>query len=257
MATAKKLASGSWRCQVYSHTEEVIQPDGSVKKKRIYKSFTCTTPGAKGKRECERMAAEWAVEKEYHTQTTDILLSEAYDKYISLRSAVISPATLREYSDLQRKICKGLCPARFPNSLRKWSKELSMKRRCLTLQRASETCMAFYLRFLASTVQTSSCGPTCQTKPVHPFMFLRTKRWKLWLNMSLEHKWKFRFYWPLSVLWRRSEICALTSDQIDGNIVHINQAMVLNENQSVGRQKNPRAMPEIAISHFQILLLIK
>ena len=29
---------------------------------------------------------------------------------------------------------------------------------------------------------------------------------------------------------RRSEICALTSDQIDGNIVHINQAMVLNEN---------------------------
>ena len=63
MATAKKLSSGSWRCQVYSHTEEVIQPDGSVKKKRIYKSFTCATPGAKGKRECERMAAEWAVEK--------------------------------------------------------------------------------------------------------------------------------------------------------------------------------------------------
>ena len=48
MATAKKLSSGSWRCQVYSHTEEVIQPDGSVKKKRIYKSFTCATPGAKG-----------------------------------------------------------------------------------------------------------------------------------------------------------------------------------------------------------------
>ena len=40
MATAKKLSSGSWRCQVYSHTEEVIQPDGSVKKKRIYKSLT-------------------------------------------------------------------------------------------------------------------------------------------------------------------------------------------------------------------------
>ena len=32
MAKAKKLASGSWRCLVYSHTD----PDG----KRRYKSFT-------------------------------------------------------------------------------------------------------------------------------------------------------------------------------------------------------------------------
>ena len=29
---------------------------------------------------------------------------------------------------------------------------------------------------------------------------------------------------------RRSEICALTSDQIDGNIVHVDRAIVLNEN---------------------------
>ena len=44
MPTAKKLPSGSWRCQVYSHTEESIQPDGTVKKKRIYESFTNTDP---------------------------------------------------------------------------------------------------------------------------------------------------------------------------------------------------------------------
>ena len=44
MATAKKLPSGSWRCQVFSHFEEQIQPDGTVKKKRIYKSFTCDDP---------------------------------------------------------------------------------------------------------------------------------------------------------------------------------------------------------------------
>ena len=41
MAKAKKLHSGSWRCQVYSHTEEILMADGSRKKKRIYKSFTC------------------------------------------------------------------------------------------------------------------------------------------------------------------------------------------------------------------------
>ena len=58
MATAKKLASGSWRCQVYSHTEEVVQPDGTTKQKRIYKSFTCDVPGPKGKRMAEKMAAD-------------------------------------------------------------------------------------------------------------------------------------------------------------------------------------------------------
>lgn len=42
MATAKKLPSGSWRCQVYDYTDE----NG----KRHYKSFTSTDQSAKGKR---------------------------------------------------------------------------------------------------------------------------------------------------------------------------------------------------------------
>ena len=64
MATAKKLPSGSWRCQVFSHFEEQIQPDGTVKKKRIYKSFTCDDPSTRGKRKCEAEAAAWAADKE-------------------------------------------------------------------------------------------------------------------------------------------------------------------------------------------------
>ena len=48
MPTAKKLPSGSWRCLVYSHTEEIKNPDGSIKKKRIYESFTSNIPGPKG-----------------------------------------------------------------------------------------------------------------------------------------------------------------------------------------------------------------
>lgn len=47
MPTAKKLPSGSWRCLVYSHTEEITNPDGSIKKKRIYESFTSNIPGPK------------------------------------------------------------------------------------------------------------------------------------------------------------------------------------------------------------------
>ena len=53
MATAKKLPSGSWRCQVFSHIEEIPLSDGTIKKKRVYKSFTCSDPSKKGKRICE------------------------------------------------------------------------------------------------------------------------------------------------------------------------------------------------------------
>ena len=70
MATARKLPSGSWRCQIYSHTEEYVQEDGTIKKKRIYKSFTSNLPGTKGKRDAERQAAEWAAGKE---SVSDIL----------------------------------------------------------------------------------------------------------------------------------------------------------------------------------------
>ncbi len=48
MPTAKKLPSGSWRCQVFSHYEYVNQDDGGVKKKRIYESFTCDDPSLPG-----------------------------------------------------------------------------------------------------------------------------------------------------------------------------------------------------------------
>ena len=90
MATAKKLASGSWNCKVYSHTEDILQADGSTKKKRIYKSFTCDIPGPKGKRKCDQLAAEWAATKEISIVTPNITVGEAIDKYIQQRSAVLA-----------------------------------------------------------------------------------------------------------------------------------------------------------------------
>lgn len=52
MPKAKKLKSGSWRCQVYAE----YGPGG----KRRYESFTVRDPSRAGKKECERLAAEWS-----------------------------------------------------------------------------------------------------------------------------------------------------------------------------------------------------
>lgn len=85
MATAKKLPSGSWRCQVLSHTEEYTKPDGTIGKRKIRKSFTCDDPTKRGKRICEQMAAEWAASKEQSsTAAGSLKFRDALEDYIFL-----------------------------------------------------------------------------------------------------------------------------------------------------------------------------
>lgn len=102
MATAKKLPSGSWRVQVFSHFEDIPQPDGTVKKKRIYKSFTSEDPSPKGKRKVELEAAQFAAEQE-HKRQSGITVKEAIERYIVSKAPVVSPSTLNGYRSLQKQ----------------------------------------------------------------------------------------------------------------------------------------------------------
>lgn len=83
MPTAKKLPSGSWRVRVYNRTD-----DGQIK----YESFTAPT-----KREAERKAAMWAVERSARSKPrAGLTLGEAMDGYIdACRAAQMSPTTIR------------------------------------------------------------------------------------------------------------------------------------------------------------------
>ncbi|MBP3217694.1 MAG: site-specific integrase [Lachnospiraceae bacterium] len=95
MATAKKLPSGSWNVQIFSHYEYIQQPDGSIKKKRIYESFTCDDPSTMGKWECERMAAEWAYTRK--DRGRNITVGEAISRYIAAKEGTLSPSTIAGY----------------------------------------------------------------------------------------------------------------------------------------------------------------
>ncbi len=114
MATAKRLKSGSWRCQVYSHS--IIQTDkngnivydknGNPKKKRIYKSFTSNDKTKRGKVEAEAMANEFILHQKDSTKGRDdfknITLYEAIEKYIDQKSVALSPSTLKDYDTIKR-----------------------------------------------------------------------------------------------------------------------------------------------------------
>lgn len=121
MSHARKLPSGSWNCKVYSHTEKIKLPDGTTKDKRIYKSFTCDIPGPQGKRTCEKMAAEWANQKEEEIKMqkqniSDMTLTEAIDKYILAREQLgRSPSTVQGYRIMQKNSFRGLMTMKVSN----------------------------------------------------------------------------------------------------------------------------------------------
>ncbi|MFV0314922.1 MAG: tyrosine-type recombinase/integrase [Anaerotignum sp.] len=92
MATAKKLPSGSWSCQVYSHTEMV---DG--KEKRRYQRFTAST-----KKQAEYKAAEFQLNKYRMRMPENLTVKEAITNYIEVKKKTLSPSTIRAYSSLAK-----------------------------------------------------------------------------------------------------------------------------------------------------------
>lgn len=218
---ARKLPSGSWRCQVYSHTEEIAQDDGTIKKKRIYKSFTCDIPGPKGKRIAEQMAAEFAAEKEQHGKRADLTLGEATDQYIKNRENVLSPRTIMDYKRIRKNDMKLL-------------ENIQIYR--ITQEDVQRSINLESLRHSPKTIRNTHGLISAVLAEYRP---------NFALNTSLPEKVRPNLYVPsdsdiqklvayisgtdmeLPVLlaafgpMRRGEICALDSKNISGNIVHV------------------------------------
>lgn len=86
---AKKLKSGSWYCKP------------QVNNKR--RSFTVKDPSLAGKRECERLASEWAA-SEKRAGTAGCTVYEAIEAYIDARDGSLSPSTIRAYKSTSKAL---------------------------------------------------------------------------------------------------------------------------------------------------------
>lgn len=85
---AKKLPSGSWRCQAYVGGER--------------KSFTAPT-----KKESELMAIEWQTGR--RQLPSDVLtVGECIDRYINSKENILSPTTIEEYRRTKRNYLEAL-----------------------------------------------------------------------------------------------------------------------------------------------------
>ena len=229
MPTAKKLPSGSWRCLVYSHTEEIRQPDGTIKKKRIYESFTNNIPGPKGKRLAEQAAAEFAANKEQRGNKCDITMGEAIDKYIASRESVLSPRTIMDYKRIRRSSMQSLMNIRL-NRITQEDVQIA-----INLEAVNHS---------PKTVRNSHGLISAVLRQYRPDFALHTSlpkknRVELYIPTDEEVKRLIRASegteMELPILlaafgpMRRGEICALDAADISGNTVHVTKNMVRTE----------------------------
>lgn len=232
MATARKLPSGSWRCQVYSHTEKVLDAKtGIVKDKRIYESFTSTIPGSAGKRDAELQAAKFAADKERRNTTqTDMTFGEALEAYIKSREAVLFPRTIMEYRRARERDVQSLMGIK----LRKLSQENIQEAINLEALRHSPKTVRNIHGLISAVLgqyRPDLRLTTVLPKKVRPDLYIPSdSEIQRLMDAVAETEMELPILLAAFGPMRRGEIAALNMDNISGCRVHVCRNMVLNSN---------------------------
>lgn len=225
MAKAKKLPSGAWRALAYSHTECVMQEDGSTRRVRRYESFT-----ADAKKEAEYLAAEFALSKKRKDKPQDITLSEAMSSYLIIKSSVLSPSTIKGYKWIGEHIYTDIHALDLPsltNEIIQAEVNKDASKRGAKSVRNAFAFLSAVLDMYAPDLKLRISLPQKQK----PSLYVPTDDDIKKLICGITGT---SFELPILLAafgsLRRSEVCALESIDIDGNCININRAMVKDSN---------------------------
>lgn len=232
MAKAKKLPSGSWRCQVYDYTD--------AQGKRHYKSFTVDDPSATGRREAERLAATWAAQKTTESNPSTMTLKAAFSAYIEAREAILSPATIREYKRSAKTDLQELMPIKICD-LTQETIQQAINHEALTHSPKSVRNMHGLLSAVLQAYRPAFALRTSLPQKERPALYIPSdddvKRIIGYASGTvMELPILLAAFGPM----RRGEICALDSRDISGNVVHVCRNMVRND-QNAWVVKQPKS----------------
>ena len=209
-----ELPSGSYRVQVFDYVDE--------NKKKHYKSFT-----ASSRKEAEFLALQWQNNKQ--ESIADITIYDAVSRYIDSKRGVLSPSTVRGYEAVQRNYFNGkFGSTRLKKGLdntviQVWISDMAKNVSPKTVRNAhgllSSTLEMFSPDFRIKTTLPAKTKTNLYTPSDKDIKKLLTYI----EGKELEIAVLLAAFGPL----RRGEICALTSDDVSGNIVSVNKSMVL------------------------------
>lgn len=192
--------------------------------RRRGKTFTAPT-----KREAVVKANDW-INSNLENGKPVILLSEALQKYIDSKRGVLSPSTLRSYEGMQKNhfddIGKVSIRRLSSSAVQSWISRLSSSglspktvRNCFGLLSAAVSMQDDTIRFRVQLPQAKQFENYCPSESDISVLLSQIQRDG---DMELLRAVLLAAFGPC----RRSEVCALTAEDIRGNIVTINKAMV-------------------------------
>ena len=212
MAKAKKLPSGNWR----------VQASKSINGKLVKKSFT-----AENKKEVEYMAAKWQMKANEDNAAENVTLEKAYDKYIKMKNSVLSPATIRGYEALKRNTFSDIMALPISkitqNLIQIEVNNLAVDSSPKYVRNAYGLLNAVLTTFIPN-INFNITMPQ-KKKPelyIPDDNDIRTLLAEV-KGKEIEIPILLATFGPM----RRGEICALTSDDINGNIITVNKSLVL------------------------------
>ena len=203
-------------------------PSGSYRIRKMYKgqSYTVITEYKPDQKEATRLLA--AELEKIKTEKTRMTFKQAAEKYVDMKRNVLSPRTIKEYSRMCDRLSDWFTSMQIANidqvSVNKQVNELACNKSPKTV-----SCLHGFITAVLGVyrpdLKISTRLPQKAKKEPHIPTDDDVKK-------ILKHRKGSQFEIPIILACyglRRSEICALTPEDIDGDIVHINKALVQNE----------------------------
>lgn len=216
MATAKKLASGSFRVRIYDYTD--------LNGKKVYRSFTAST-----KKEAELLAAQY---KAGMTHASDLLsVEQCMAEYIQLKTAVLSPSTIKKYKDIQRILMRSY-PSfmqKRVNSLKK--NDLQALVSDLALSKSPKTVKNYYGLLTAISDQIKAFKVTLpQIIAYEPYIPTENEILAI-LDYIQGKEIELPVLLASNCMMRRGEVCGLSINDVNfkNKTIHIRHSMVLDD----------------------------
>lgn len=216
---SRQLPSGNYRVTAYLGKDE----NG----KRIYKSFTAPT-----EREAQYMAQAFKLDyQDEKKQAENIKLSEAFTRYIDSKVNVLSPATVRGYRRLSNTelVQSGLAKKRINDltqeDIQRAINEYSLNHSVKSVKNFHGLISAVLSVYRPSFKLSTTLPQKKKTELYIPSDEDIQKLLKAVEGEEIEIPIMLAAFGSL----RRSEIAALTAEDVKGNYITVSKAVVMNE----------------------------
>lgn len=203
-------------------------PSGSYRIRKTYKGHTYSVTFDYKPTQKEAMLAMAAELDKVKTENGSMNFKRSAESYVDMKRNVLSPRTIKEYSETASRMPEWFCELKISDidqiQINRLVNELSKDKSPKTVRNYHGFITAVLGTFCPNLKICTSLPQKVKNEPYTPSQEDVRK--------ILEEVRGTEFEIPITLAcygMRRSEICALTSEDVAGDTVHINKALVQNE----------------------------